>query len=76
MMGVGEKIDRLIELNVRIWHKDTLVRNRANIPLEEKAKLFLGARELNVQRAMVRDELDKLLGANMYSGKVRYYGTC
>jgi hypothetical protein len=69
----GVDIDSLILTNIRIWHKDTLVRTGANIPREEKATLFLQARALNSKRAKIRDKIDNKLGQKNFSQKVGYY---
>lgn len=70
----GRGIDSLIYTNIAIWHKDTLVRNGAIIPLEEKAKLFLDARILNSERNFLRDRVDSQVGQSNYSTKINYYG--
>jgi hypothetical protein len=73
-MNLGSLVQNLIRTNIAIWHKDTLVRNGANIPLAEKARLFLSARILNSDRNDLRDIIDVSLGQKSYSKKVNYYG--
>jgi hypothetical protein len=74
-MNLGQKINELINTNIKIWHKDTLVRTNSKISRVEKAKLFLEARILNTQRSEVRDDIDNTLGEETCSRKVGYYGT-
>jgi len=67
-------INSLLITNIAIWHKDTLVRSGADIPLDKKARLFLDARVLNSERNNLRDTIDTLVGCINYSTKINYYG--
>jgi len=79
-MSLGEKINQLIQANIKTWHKDTILKDRHNnlrtdldMSSEERAKVFLDARKFNRERAKVKDEIDTICGEQTFSEKVNYY---
>lgn len=66
-------IEDLIKTNIEIWHKDTLVRSKADIPRSKKGDLYLQARVFNAQRGDLKDRIDDMFGDVSFSKKVNYY---
>lgn len=73
-LSIGELIDRMSILNVKIWHAEEAF-SRAKIANdnENMAKIAIMTRALNRERSDIREEINVIIeGRNTGSNKINY----
>jgi len=62
-MPIGNNIDRLIRLNVEIWHQAIKIKSdgkpKRDMPTKDRVKTFLKIRRLNAERSSTRWSIDE-----------------
>lgn len=75
-ISIGELIDKLSIVNVKMWHVDSaLTEAREKMDKEKAGELAWLARDLNRERTDLREEINILLeGHSRGSNKIEYSG--
>lgn len=76
-MNISKEIGKLIKTNIKIWHKDAVVRNEeekgVGVSKEEKGRIFLEARILNSERSDIRFGIDSFFKCGTCDTKLNYF---
>jgi hypothetical protein len=67
--GIAELIDRLIILNLKIWHLEEAIRD-PDMSNEEVGKITRVLTTINEQGTAIKAEIDELVGAGLQDLKV------
>lgn len=76
-MDLGNKIEELLLINIKIWHEVTKVKDisgklhtESSMSLEERVECSLDIREKNAQRSKIRWEIDEYFGEGSNETKI------
>lgn len=76
MRKIGESIEKLIHINVELWHEADGIKHKGKPvygkPMEERVAIFRRVRELNAERSAVRWDIDSAMGSGSNETKVNY----
>ena len=78
-MSIADNIDKLMNINNKIWHQATQIKDFDNKPKQglsakERVKCFLAIRKLNAERSAVRAQIDSEFSDGVDESKVNYSG--
>ena len=77
--AVNEFVEKLYDVNGRLWNTEKDIRDGKNLPLEEIGKLALKVRNLNCERNGIKAEIVERFSEGFKEIKINYtktdYGT-
>ena len=72
VLVVDEYIEKLYDVNGRLWDTEGDIRNRKDLPLEEIGRLALKVRDLNCERNGVKAEVVEKFSEGFKEIKINY----
>ena len=71
-IDLSEYVNRLYEINGKLWNTEAAIRNRENLPLEKVGELAIKVRDLNCARNAVKAELVDKFSEGFKEIKINY----